>query len=193
MKYTPLQLAAVAALASAATARGQAPLGKEADPPIVTVCDVLRAPLDYDGHLIKIRGRLSGTDEGTWLADAGCPGALVTDGHVWPSEVWLAAPGWRFIFHPVDFQFDKKSARRFNRSYNKLRRRLPEQCIVSTLTGLFETRSNWSQFKRVYPNGTREFTGFGHLGGAPGQLVIKSEDDVAVDPNCNGGPRPLGH
>jgi hypothetical protein len=192
MRITSLHLAAAMALAAASRAWGQAPPEKRAllDAPIVTVCDVLRAPLEYDGRLVKISGRLSGTDEGEWLVGERCPKALVTHGYVWPTGLWLTAPGYRGVLHLLDFKLGEDSARKFNRSYKRLWKRTPEQCMVSTLTGLFETRRDWSQFKRVYPNGTWAFTGFGHLGEAPGQLVIKSEDGVTVDPNCDSGRNP---
>jgi hypothetical protein len=158
------------------------------------VCDVLRGPLEYDGRLINIRGVLRGTDEGEWLVGEGCSGTLVTDGYVWPTGIWLTAPGYRGVLHLIDFKLDEDSGRRFSRRYKHLNKRVPENCIISTLTGLFETRRDWSKFKAVYPNGAWKLLGFGHLGEAPGQLVIKSEDDVAVDPNCSakGKPRTSG-
>jgi hypothetical protein len=133
------------------------------DPPVVTVCDVLRAPLKYDGRLVKIRGRWYGTDEGSWLLGDGCPDVLITDGHVWPAGIALTAPGERGILHKIEFAFDEDSEHRFNRAYRRVGKRVPKQCIISTLTGLFETREDWSQHKAVYPNGTSKFIGFGHL------------------------------
>ena len=192
MRYESIRLLAAAALACMGPVQARSGSGAPG-PPVVTVCDLMRTPLEYDGRLIQVRGRLSGTDEGEWLFGDGCPGALVTDGHVWPTAIWLTAPDHRGVLHAPDFKLDEDSGRRFNRSYKRLRRRLPEQCIVSTLTGLFETRRDWSQFKRAYPSGTWAFTGFGHLGEAPGQLVIKSEDEVAVVPNCSAGRKPRGH
>jgi len=194
MRYHCLKLLTATALAymGAAWSQGQSRNGRT-NFPVVTVCDVLRTPLQYDGRLLRIRGRLSGTDEGTWLLGEKCSGTLITEGHVWPSAIWLTAPGRQEVLHPLDFQLDEESGRSFNRSYRRLRRRVPDHCIVSTLTGLFETRSDWSQFKRFYRDGTRQFTGFGHLGEAPGQLVIKSEDDVAIDPNCSGAQKAVGH
>jgi hypothetical protein len=47
--------------------------------------------------------------------------------------------------------------------------------IAWTYTGLFETRKEWS----------KTMNGFGHLNEAPGELIIKSEEDVAPVPNCH--------
>jgi len=51
----------------------------------LTVCDVLSKPLSYDGKLVRIRGEIVGTDEGTWFKGEECPRVMVTDGQVWDS------------------------------------------------------------------------------------------------------------
>ena len=65
-----------------------------------------------------------------------------------------------------------------------LRKTTPPECLEYTYTGLFETRKNWSSGRMTYPDGTWKYAGFGHLGDAPEQLLMKSEDDVNVMPNC---------
>jgi len=56
-----------------------------------------------------------------------------------------------------------------------------------TYTGMFETRGDWASAQMRYADGTSRYAGFGHLGEAPGQLLLKSEDDVIVTPGCAGG------
>jgi hypothetical protein len=150
-----------------------------AAPRILTVCDVLSKPLFYDGELVRIRGEVVGTDEGTWLKGEECPGVMVTDGYVWSSVISIEFPGTHFQIHPVDFEYDFSLLQRLTPRYKKLRRRLPDRCIAWTYTGMFETRKEWSKMMNGNPRG------FGHLGGAPGELIIKSEDDVAPVPNCH--------
>ena len=158
-------------------------------PKIVTVCDILSKPLQFNGRMVTIRSRVEGTDEGGWLTGNDCPGALVTDQHTWPSEIALVA--WAGLHHPpVDFGFDADSERRANARYKELRTRAPDRCIVWTYTGLFETRTNWSESIAVYADGTSKLIGFGHGGEAPGQLIIKSVDDVSIIPNCSAGRSP---
>ncbi len=160
----------------------------EAAPKIVTVCDVLSKPLQFNGTMVTIRSRLTGTDEGVWLIGRECPRALVTAQHIWPSEIALESPNPRLHhLHPIDFQLDAESERRANARYGELKTQVPGRCIVWTYTGLFETRTNWSESKAVYSDGTTKFMGFGHLSEAPGQLIIKSVDDVAAIPDCGGG------
>jgi hypothetical protein len=135
--------------------------------------------------MVTIHGTLSSTSEGAWLVDHTCPGVFVTDGYTWPSALWITGPDQRGILHSVDFQFDQESALRLRPAYKRLQKRVPEECILATLTGLFETRRDWSQSKRVYANGTQKFLGFGHLGDAPAQLVAKSWDGATAAPGCN--------
>ena len=149
---------------------------------IVTVCDILSKPLQFKPKMVTIRSQVTGTDEGAWLISSDCPGALITDQHVWPSEIALVAANYR---RSVDFQFDEKSQRRADARYKELRVRAPDRCIAFTYTGLFETRTNWSESKAIYADGTFKFMGFGHLSEAPAQLIEKSVDDVSIIANCS--------
>jgi hypothetical protein len=170
-----------------AIALGQVPkAAKEGAPPTLTVCDILNTPLRYDGQLVRIRGSIGATDEGSWFVDESCAGILVTEGHVWPSQIALVMPDIRFELrlHSVDFQFDWESERRIEPKYAQLRRTVSDECLSWTYTGLFETRRDWSKAKLIYPNGTWRLIGFGHLSESPGQLLLKSEDDVAAIPKC---------
>jgi hypothetical protein len=163
---------------------------------ILTVCEVLSAPLKYDGHIVTIRGRLDGTNEDNWLIGDDCPGVFVTGDHVWPSVVSLAMPtiDAHLRVHPVNFQFDWEAQRRFDAKHKTIRKSVPANCLAVTYSGMFETRTDWSTAKLVYPNGAWRYAGFGHLGDAPGHLLLKSEDDIAVVPGCGGdkGHSPKG-
>jgi hypothetical protein len=87
--------------------------------------------------------------------------------------------------HEVDFSFDQRSERRVHAKYRRLlRQHAPESCMVFTFTGMFETRRDWYTTRLVYPDGSWKYAGFGHLGGAPGRLVMRSEDNVELEPGC---------
>jgi hypothetical protein len=154
--------------------------------PIVSVCEILSQPLNYDGRLITIRSRIEGTTEGTWFVDDSCPGIFATEGHAWPSEIALAMPGLpsQLQLHTIDFKFDFESERRVQSMSRRLRRRYPPSCLLYTYTGLFETRRDWSRAKLSYADGTSKLAGFGHLGEAPGQLILKSAVHVVVNAKC---------
>jgi len=184
MRRTPVFLVvACACFLAQLSAAGQEEPG---DPPL-TVCEVLSGPLKYDGRIITIRDTGGGSDEGAWLASSACPGVFTTGGYQWPSTIALETPALapRFRLHPVDFEYDQAAAKRFERKYRRLRKRLPDGCLAFTVTGLFETRTDWSPFKRVFPNGTWMYIGFGHLNGAPAQVIVRSYDDVEPIPGCS--------
>ncbi len=153
--------------------------------PTLGVCHALSHASEYDGKMVRIRGQMVSTDEGTWFLGEDCPGIFVADGKIWPSSIAWTSPGQReFILHPVSFDFDRASLARLDKKWKKLRRQVSDRCIAVTYTGMFEMWSK-AKAKKTYPNGTTvEIPGFGHLNGAPTQLVLKSADDVAAIPNC---------
>ncbi len=148
-------------------------------PPTLRVCDVLARPLLYDGELIRLRGEVVGTDEGAWFKGEGCPGVLVTDGYVWDPLISIEAPGDPAQIHSANFEYDLAAFQRLTPKYQRLRRLLPDRCIVWTYTGVFETRKEWAKMINGKPRG------FGHLNAAPGALIARSADDVAAVPGCS--------
>jgi len=179
-------LASSLALSAALFAQG----GRKetSNPPILSVCEILSNPLQYDGQLIRIHDVIKGTEEGAWFAGEQCPEVFVTEGHAWPSLISLEVPGNPFQLHPVDFSYDFASQDRLLPKYKQLKRRLSENCIAWTYTGVFETRKDWTtpEARTIDPGRLR---GFGHLNAAPGQLLLKSADDVSAIPNCTSKPK----
>lgn len=163
------------------------------EPGILTVCEILSAPLRYNGRMVTVRGTTNATDEGWWLSGDECPGILVTDGFTWPAAISLRGPedGPGLRLHAVDFTCDWNARHRLEVKYKRLRKHVAAGCMVYTLTGLFETREDWSKFRDVHPDGTvgQGYQGFGHLGFAPAQLLLKSEDNVEAIPDCGGKGR----
>jgi hypothetical protein len=153
---------------------------------VLTVCEVLSAPLKYDGRIVTMRGRVSGTNEGVWLMGDDCPGVFVTEGFVWKSSIALSMPTIPapLRLHQVDFEYDWDSGSRTNAKAAALRKSVPDRCLMVIYTGMFETRVDWSAAKLVYRDGSWKYAGFGHQGGSPGQLLLKSEDDVEAVPGC---------
>jgi hypothetical protein len=164
--------------------------GKDPAERALTVCEVLAHAAQYDGKLIQIRARTEGTDEGWWFVGDGCDGVFVTEGQIWPSAIAMGsapephAPRSATYVHAVDFEFDFGSLSILQRKIELLRKNVPAGCLEVIYTGMFETRSDWSKAKWIYPDGHSKFLGFGHLGEAPGQLVPKSGDDVRAIPGC---------
>ena len=186
MKTTSIRILVAASACRIAAPVGAAQAGAEPTLPVLTVCEALSAPMKYNGRILTIRGRPSGSDEGYWVNGDGCPGVVTTDGFMWPSEISLAMPTLPrpLRLHSVDFTYDWDARHRLDAKYKRLRKRVPQDCLVFTYTGLFETRTDWSAQKMVYANGRFSYAGFGHLGEAPAQLLLRSEDDVEAIPNC---------
>jgi hypothetical protein len=156
----------------------------------LTVCEVLAHASQYDGKVIQIRARTEGTDEGWWFIGDGCDGVFVTEEQRWPSAIAIGsapvpnAPRSADYVHVVDFEFNFESLNILQRRLELLRQSVPPGCIEVIYTGLFETRSDWTKAKVTYPDGHSTFFGFGHLGGAPGQLIPKSADDARAIAGC---------
>ncbi|MFI5103537.1 MAG: hypothetical protein ACHP79_01320 [Terriglobales bacterium] len=153
--------------------------------PTLTVCEALTHASKYDGKIVRVRDRVAATDEGASFLGEDCPGIFTTDGKIWPSAIaWTMPSQSHFILHSVDFRFDWDSGKRVDKKWEQLRKHFPDRCIAVTYTGMFES---WSpdKAKKTYANGmTVEIPGFGHLNGAPAQLILQSADDVSPIPNC---------
>jgi hypothetical protein len=182
-QYNSILLSALMVLAS--FSGGPAPPWQATEAvPTLTVCAALRHRTDYDGHIVRIRDRATGTDEYSGFISDACPGILVTDRKVWPSSIaWTMPRSKDTILHPVDFSFDEESQKQLTKKWVELSKRVPDRCIEVTYTGMFEVWSK-SKARRPLKGGWQELPGFGHLNGWGAQLVLKSADDVSVIPNC---------
>jgi len=119
--------------------------GRDGAIPVLTVCEVLSAPQRYNGRTVRVRGMLSGTDEGAWFYSNSCEGAFTTADHIWPSVISLARPPLS-----LGFKFDKDSERRLPAKFKRLRKSAPETCMLFTkitYTGIFETRGREARLR----------------------------------------------
>lgn len=149
----------------------------------VTVCEVLAAPLKYNGEMVLLEGEINGTDEGGWLTASGCQTPFVTGGHIWPNSIFLQGnPTDKHNLHKVDFVYDDGSGARALTKAKSLGQKYPGKKLRWTYEGLLETRTDWESFLARYPNGTSRYIGFGHLSEAPAQLIVKAIHDVSVAP-----------
>ena len=183
MRLTLLVFAIIPILAA------DAQTGKTAAAPIpsFTVCEILAQRVEFDGKLVRIRASVWATDEGAWFAGYGCPGAVTSDGHVWPSTIWMQVAssemGPNTHDHPVNFASDYGSQQKLRPKLRRIGRKVPEECVIWTYTGLFESRETYP--KHTYEKAPSLYIGFGHLNSAPAQLIFMTADDVNVDPNCH--------
>ena len=178
-------LAFLAGIALMATANGQVVADDVPSWPLVSVCQVLAAPQTFDGKLIRLRGAVTETDEGSFLSgERLCPNIYKINGHRWPSLVARVDPEDPRHLHDPHFAYDAKSEAGPSAKYALLRKTHPDRCVLWTEAGLFETRADWSRSRITYPDGSSKYVGFGNDGIAPAQLLLKSVVDVEVDPKC---------
>ncbi len=144
-------------------------LSRAADdqPPVLTVCEALTYPDRYDGKSVVIVGRSSGTSEGSWLVED-CGLKVMRAEREFPPIVSTAYAESEFE-PPPDLPNNFKWNRRL------LQAKLDE---VKKTTQLRSPTDIWAavfgRLETKLPHDTffGEITGgFGHLSGAPAQLV----------------------
>jgi hypothetical protein len=140
--------------------------------PTLSVCDVLADdPTRLSGKVIRVRGLLGGSDEGTWLS-AECESHLVTKGLTWGSDLSVY----------VDVS-DENIARSWERERKKLKGLHADWAhdkIWATIVGRLETRASMDDEVVQMPYGLAR-AGFGHLGGSPAEINVISVEDVTVE------------
>jgi hypothetical protein len=143
----------------------------------VTVCDVLARPQAFNGTLVRIRGVWNATDESSLLVANDCGRITISKNRRWPFALSLEAPQPnREYLHAIKFEFDWQSLNNLQPKYLELKKRAPVRCIQWVFTGLFETVLD--------EKGDLGDVGFGHLGAAPGRLLIRTAAAVFIEPGC---------
>ena len=132
----------------------------------VTVCDVLNDLKAYNGKSVAVLGRWSGTVEGEWLSQD-CSHPLRTGNYTWHSTLsleWNAQASTRFEVTGLDQSAVAKALESVKKT-TKLR--------AGDRWALVFGRLNTQELKvkRDSRSGRLILNGFGHLNGAPGEIV----------------------
>jgi hypothetical protein len=145
----------------------------------LSVCDLLTDPSKYNGHVVAVRGLVTGTDEGAWLkADVACKKPLTTYGFTWPQYLWLEIADTPLIVGRVGFQTDAAALRKIDIETRRMSLDYEKDRIRLTYVGVFETRDY-----KPSDIGINRAYGFGHMNAAPGQIVIRTVKDLEVERN----------
>jgi hypothetical protein len=144
-----------------------------------SICTILGDMQRFNKKVIAVRGVVTGSSEGSWLTDDSCSLRLVTEGYVWRNSISIESPGAIPIRDEIDFQLDQAALDRIAKQVKKMRYNRAADRLWLTYVGLFETSEKLQV--ATYPDGRRVPMGFGHLGGAPGQLLIKIEMDPFIE------------
>jgi len=166
------------------------PAAQGAEPHVISACEALAHPNLYDHKLVAIRGIQTASMEGGWLKGQNCDKAFITNGYIWPSIIWLemsesarAAAGIQGL--ELESSLKRGNAKLKKRGFNNDRDRL-----VITYIGLFEAYDDSAQEFHPDSRSTRA-NGFGHLNGAPAQIIVSDVKDAVIEkgPNPNPGKR----
>ncbi len=164
---------AVLFIACSATLRGQ--------PKPVSICDLFEDPVKWNGVLIKVSGDLApGSGEGgPWLSGLKCKAQIVVKGARFPNLIELTDPKDRSRLHQTDLEWDEQSRDRLAHMIYSIDRQAEH--IYATVVGIFETRVPLDRLvDETAPSPDR---GFGHMGGTPAQILVKTITDFRVERN----------
>lgn len=144
----------------------------------VSVCEVLSNRGLYDGRKAAVIGRWSSTDEGIWLI-GDCENQIKTGDYVWNNIVSLEYDPSSPTAFPDEMKFDEVAV---NIKIAELKRRLKpskEKAKWAVVYGRVQTQEELPTVvardgKSVFP------AGYGHLNGAPAQVIYKDKDLIII-------------
>lgn len=143
----------------------------------VAVCDVLRDPVRWNGKLIEVTGPIM-TVQDYWVMGLGCEGAVKVKGVTFPSGFVLQHPfNKRLYSHAVDFDWDRQSKDELDFLAKEAMR--TKQRVFATVVGIFETRDPIDGL--INTNAPFKYQGFGHEGGAAGQIIVKTVKKMRIE------------
>ena len=142
------------------------------DVPVLKVCEVLNNRTVYNGKSIIVVGEYHSWNEGAVLDDV-CHSKLVTDGHEWPTSIWLADDAEQVAAPPSNLPDYRQHAAKILANLPELKRtklQVVVNChysgVWAAVYGHFETKDSfsvvWAPDRQI---------GFGHLAMYPAQLV----------------------
>lgn len=142
-------------------------------PAALSVCALLKNPLAMNGKLVAVTGTLRAY-QGWWLYEDQCSSRISVEGHTFENVIAVARPTDPVRIHDVPFDTDEDSLVSVTNAFGKDGTIHPRVSV--TFVGLFETRAD---LKLISPVGSSR--GFGHLGAAPAQLLLKECREVNVE------------
>lgn len=138
----------------------------------LSVCDVIaNDPTKLNGEVIKVRGLLGGTDEGTWLVGE-CKTQLVTKGLTWRNDL--------SVYVDASNESVERSWERMGAKLKQLHASPGRDKIWVTIVGRLETRASMDDEVIETSHGLVKL-GFGHMNGSPAEINVISVEDVAVE------------
>ena len=145
----------------------------------LSVCDVIaNDPTKLNGKVIKVRGLLGGTDEGTWLMEE-CNTHLVTKGLTWENDL--------SVYVDASDESIARSWERMGAELRRLRADTTRDKVWVTIVGRLETRASMEDEVAQTAHGLVK-VGFGHMSGSPAEINVLSVQDITVERRPSRGP-----
>jgi hypothetical protein len=148
----------------------------------LSVCEVIAHKGEYNRRMIAVRGAVKGGGHGAWLtATPECTYRLVTKGVEWANIIFLAYPDnqSKIESYHASFPVDWRAIRQAEEEAQRQGFNPDTDYTTETYIGLFLTYPNLEN--RVSPGVPGALRlGFGPLGEAPAQLLIKTVRDLVV-------------
>jgi hypothetical protein len=138
----------------------------------LSVCELIENRAQYNGRVVAVRGEVKGGAQGPWLQAAGCPYRLFTKGVEWPDKIYLTYP-------LNQSEIDWASVVRAGEALKHSSFNSKADSIIETYVGTFVTYDDLGSRVTPYSPGAARF-GFGPLGDAPAQLLIRSVGEGVV-------------
>ena len=118
---------------------------------------------------------LRGPEGGPWLSSKHCQSRVVINGEKFPDIIQLTDPQDRLDrLHAVEFESDKSALAQFSGWLSYLAGK--NEALYVTVIGMFETRVPLTEL--VQEQLPFKDNGFGHMGGAPAQILVKTMTDM---------------
>jgi hypothetical protein len=157
----------------------------------LSVCELVAHRIEYNGHLVAVRGEEKGGPHGDWLApDSECQYKLITRGVEWSNFIFMTYPANRSpdVADHANFKVDWTAIKAADAQVRRAGFNPETDRLIETYAGRFVTYLDLEN--RVNPGipGALKL-GFGPVGlEAPARLVIKTVKDVVIVPKVNQTP-----
>ena len=139
----------------------------------ISVCDALHNLARYRSQVVEIRGEYVGAE---LIAGKNCR-PLRSGNDEWPTRIMVERADRLadVVNERADFAFDLEAWENAIQALVALNRQYRENAVVyATVVGRLDTRDTLST--------SPHRNGYGHLGGYPARLVVKTIRDVSITP-----------
>ena len=148
--------------------------------PVIPICDIFQDLVGWKGKRVAVLAEIRETGEGAWLV-GDCRDKFQTNGLQWSASFWLDI----LAYYSSDslealFNRDRESIEKERIKAAKVSRGRYSVETVATFVGTLHVRDEY--FAECREDGSVFGMGYGHLGGAPAELILEAERDLDVRP-----------